>query len=188
MCCFLKGRGKGGVWDSQCVNSRFSGRFHLNLNLHSDQTKNKGSGVKILLARSLPTTSLQKAWIHVPWKTHGKLGGSMCFCQKEQGLEALPFWLTHMHNPLHAEGNLSHRYIHSQIAILHVLSSNDKLMTCSEVKPVTCVRIHPSAHLKMLFLIVWRVFNRSTGPVQDITAATLISALAERFAGAHSEW
>ncbi len=42
--------------------------------------------------------------------------------------------------------------------------------------------------LKMLFFIVWRVFNRSAGPVQDIAAATLISALTERFAGAHSEW
>lgn len=89
---------------------------------------------------------------------------------------------THAQSPTHRGEPLTLN-IRSQ----RVLSSNDKLMTRSEGKPVTCVRIHPCVQLKMLFFIVWRVFNRSAGPVQEIAAATLISTLTERFAGAHSE-
>ncbi len=98
--------GKGGVWDSQCVNSRFTGRSIWIWISH--QPKNKDFSVKILLARSLPTTPLQKTWILVLWMTHGKLWGSVWPCQKEGGLGSQPFWLTHMHSPLHTEGNLSH--------------------------------------------------------------------------------
>lgn len=49
-----EGVGERGVWDSQCVNSRFTACIHLNLNLHSEQQKDKDFCVKIPLARSLP--------------------------------------------------------------------------------------------------------------------------------------
>lgn len=106
MCCFLKGRGKGA-----CETPNVSTVDSLAASIWiwiSHQTKNKDFSIKILLVRSLPTTPLQKDWILVPWMTHGKLGGSVWHCQKEGGLESLPFWLTHMHSPLHTEGNLSH--------------------------------------------------------------------------------
>lgn len=137
MCGFLKGRGKGAC---ETPNVSTVDSLPASIWIWISTASNRKTKTSALRFRSLVRSETGPvSWtlycILVPRMTQGEL-------------EALPFWLyTHAQFTTRRGGDLILN-VHSQRAILHVLSSNDKLMTHSEG-----MRIQPCMRVKMLFML-----------------------------------
>ncbi len=142
----------------------------LHLNMNQSPTKTKTSALRFCsLVRSPPRHCRRPESSSSEW--HMGNFGAPCGPAKKKEASDLSLSGLHTCTVPYTQRGTSH--------IEHPLTKSNS--TCFVFKRQVddtfgrkaCVRIHPCAHLKMLFLIVWRVFNRSAGPVQDIAAATL---------------